>query len=138
MKDGIALFLGNPDAPMNCPHNIYQYRQDSNFLYFFGLDHPGFAGVCDIDNNKDYIFGNDVDIDDIIWMGPQPSVKDQSAQVGIEATAPFSNLNAFLAEAMKAGRKIHFLPVYRAENKILLEELVCVKPADIKANISEP
>lgn len=137
MKDGIALFLGNPDAPMNCPHNIYQYRQDSNFLYFFGLDHPGFAGVCDIDNNKDYIFGNDVDIDDIIWMGPQPSVKDQSSQVGISSTAPFSDLNKFIADAMAAGRKIHFLPVYRAENKILLEGLVGVKPADIKANVSE-
>lgn len=137
MKGGIALFLGNPDAPMNCPDNIYHYRQDSSFLYFFGLDHPGFAGVCDIDNNKDYIFGNDVDIDDIIWMGPQPSVKDQSAQVGVELTAPFSDLNKFIADAMAAGRKIHFIPVYRAENKILLEDLVGVKPADIKANVSE-
>lgn len=123
MEEGIALVLGNPDAPMNYSGNIYHYRQDSTFLYFFGIDHPGFAGVFDIDNNEDYIFGNDVDMDDIIWMGPQPSVKDQAAQVGIEKTAEFSALKSFVEAAIKEGRKIHFLPVYRAENKILLHQL---------------
>ena len=136
MKDGIALVLGNPDAPMNCAANIYQYRQDSTFLYFFGLDHPGFAGVMDIDNNKDYIFGDDVDIDDIIWMGPQPSVKDQAEKVGIENCVGSSDLKTFVEEAMKAGRKVHFLPVYRAENKILIHELLGTSLNKIKEDAS--
>jgi Xaa-Pro aminopeptidase len=137
MNDGIAIILGNPDAPMNYAGNIYHYRQDSSFLYFFGIDHPGFAGVFDIDNNKDYIFGNDVDIDDIIWMGPQPSVKDQAAKVGVTNTAPFAELKTLVAEAVKAGRKIHFLPVYRAENKILIHEMLGTPLDAIKENASE-
>ncbi|MPQ47527.1 M24 family metallopeptidase [Marinifilum sp. N1E240] len=136
MKDGIAIVLGNPDAPMNYAGNIYHYRQDSTFLYFFGIDHPGFAGVFDIDNNKDYVFGNDVDIDDIIWMGPQPSVKDQAAEFGLENCAPFGDLKIFVADAVKAGRKIHFLPVYRAENKILIHEMLGTPLNAIKENAS--
>ena len=136
MKDGIAIVLGNPDAPMNYAGNIYHYRQDSTFLYFFGIDHPGFAGVFDIDNNKDYVFGNDVDIDDIIWMGPQPSVKDQAAQFGIENTTPFADLKSFVAKAVEEGRKVHFLPVYRAENKILIHEMLGVNLNEIKENAS--
>lgn len=136
MNDGIALVLGNPEAPMNYAGNVYHYRQDSTFLYFFGIDHPGFAGVFDIDNNKDYIFGNDVDIDDIIWMGPQPSVVDQAAPFGVENTAPFDNLKTFVADAINAGRKIHFLPVYRAENKILIHELLGTPLNQIKEKAS--
>ena len=137
MKDGIAIVLGNPEAPMNYADNIYHYRQDSSFLYFFGIDHPGFAGVFDIDNNKDFIFGNDVDIDDIIWMGPQPSVVDQATRFGIENTAPFNDLKSLIADAIKAGRKIHFLPVYRAENKILIHEMLGTPLNAIKENSSE-
>ncbi|MGQ1910265.1 aminopeptidase P family protein [Marinifilum sp. RC60d5] len=137
MKEGIAIVLGNPDAPMNYAGNIYHYRQDSTFLYFFGIDHPGFAGVFDIDNNKDYVFGNDVDIDDIIWMGPQPSVKDQAAEFALENTAPFGDLSKFVADAVKEGRKVHFLPVYRAENKILIHELLGTPLDAIKENASK-
>nr|WP_320117110.1 aminopeptidase P family protein [uncultured Marinifilum sp.] len=137
MKEGIAIVLGNPDAPMNYAGNIYHYRQDSTFLYFFGIDHPGFAGVFDIDNNKDYVFGNDVDIDDIIWMGPQPSVKDQAAEFALENTAPFADLSKFVANAVKEGRKVHFLPVYRAENKILIHELLGTPLNAIKENASK-
>ena len=72
VSSGIILLPGNMEASMNYPANTYHFRQDSNFLYYFGLDHPDLAGVLDIDENKDYIFGNDVDMDDIIWMGTQP------------------------------------------------------------------
>lgn len=132
VNSGLILILGNPDAPMNYPANIYKFRQDSSFLYFFGLDHPNFAGLLDVDANKDYIFGNDVDIDDIIWMGPQPSVKDMSDKVGVENTAPFSKLADLLKEALSKGRKIHFLPPYRAENKILIDDLLGINPSKAK------
>ena len=112
IKDGLLLFIGNQEASYNYPANVYAFRQDSNFLYFFGLNMPDLVGVIDVDNNKDYVFGNDVDIDDIIWMGPQPSMTDLGKKVAIENTSDLASLNGFLEEAIKAGRKIHILPTY--------------------------
>ncbi len=90
VQNGIILILGNNEAPANYPDNTYKFRQDSSFLYFFGHSHPGYAGVIDIEAGEDYFFGNDVDMDDIIWMGPQPSVKELAAQVGIQKSFPLT------------------------------------------------
>ncbi len=137
LDKGIVLIMGNVDSPMNYPANIYKFRQDSSFLYFFGLNHPGFAGILDIDNDKDYIFGNDVDIDDIIWMGPQPLLKEQALKAGVENTAPFNKLEEFLKDALSKNRKIHFLPPYRAENKIYLMNILNIHPDKQKELASE-
>ena len=137
VKSGLVLILGNAEASFNYPANTYHFRQDSNFLYFFGLDHPDLAGVLDIDKNKDYIFGNDVDMDDIIWMGPQPLMKDRASKVGVENTAPFSRLGEFLNEAIKSGRKIHFPPPYRGEHLILLNQLLGLSTDRVKDYVSE-
>ncbi len=137
LKSGLVLIPGNAEASFNYPANTYHFRQDSNFLYFFGLDHPDLAGVLDIDINKDYIFGNDVDMDDIIWMGPQPLIKDRAAKAGIENTAPFSHLGEFLNEAIKSGRNIHFPPPYRGEHLILLNQLLGLSTDKVKDYVSE-
>lgn len=137
VKDGVILILGNNESSMNYPDNTYKYRQDSNFLYFFGLDHAGFAGVLDVDSNEDIIFGNDVEIDDIIWMGPQPSVKDLSSKVGVTKTESFSKLEAYIKNAIAKGRKIHFLPPYRYDNIFLLEQLTGIHNTNIKKNASQ-
>lgn len=120
---GVGLILGNVESPMNCRDNTFHFRQDSSFLYFFGLDFPGLAGVIDFDSGDDYIFGNDVDIEDIIWMGSQVSLKENSKKAGIENSASFSKLFEFITSAVQQGRKVHFLPPYRGENKIMLEKL---------------
>ena len=135
VKSGIALFLGNVDAAFNYPANQYHFRQDSHFLYFFGLQNQGFAGVIDFDNGKDYIFGDD--FDDIIWMGAQPKVKDLAAEAGIENVAPYNNLTDFIAEAFHAGRKVHFLPPYRGETVMELSRLLGIANADVKTSASE-
>lgn len=127
LNGGVALFLGNTESPMNYPANTFHFRQDSSFLYFFGIDLPDLAGVIDIDEGKDYIFGNDVEIDDIIWMGPQPTIKENAEKVGVENTEPFGKLTDFLKKISEQGRKIHFLPIYRGENKILFETLTGIK-----------
>lgn len=124
VKTGIGLFLGNMESPMNYRDNTYHYRQDSSFLYFFGLDFPGLAGVIDFDSGEDHIFGNDVEIDDIIWMGPQVTIQENAAKAGIVKTAPLAKLHDFMSDAIRKGRKIHFLPPYRGENKIWLEQLL--------------
>ena len=132
VKSGLVLILGNGEAPANYTDNTYKFRQDSSFLYFFGLNQPGFAGVIDIDSGDEYIFGNDVDMDDIIWMGPQPSVKDMAARAGVSKTAPFARLADCMKTAISQGRRIHFLPPYRFRNMLLLEELLGIRPALVK------
>ena len=132
IESGIVLILGNNEAPTNYPANTYKFRQDSSFLYFFGHSHPGYAGIIDIDNNEDIFFGNDVDIDDIIWMGPQPSVKELAAQVGVTQSMPFNQLNEVIKKAIAQKRKIHFLPPYRYANMMLLEELTGIKASIVK------
>jgi len=137
MKSGLALILGNSEASYNYPANTYHFRQDSDFLYFFGLDIPDFVGVIDIDNDKDYIFANDVDIEDIIWMGPQPLVKDLAAKVGVKNTAPYTDLAGFLNEAIHGGRKVHFLPYYRGDRLVQLKQLLGFLTARVKDYVSQ-
>lgn len=136
LGSGIALFPGNQEASYNYPANGYTYRQDSHFLYFFGLSRDGFAGVIDVDNNKDYLFGNDYDLEDIIWMGPQPKVAEMALKAGIQHTAPFSDLAKFLLTAIKSGRKIHYLPPYRGETRIELSSWLDIPIPHLKANAS--
>lgn len=136
LSGGLVLILGNGEAPANYTDNTYKFRQDSSFSYFFGLNLPGFAGVLDVDAGKEYIFGNDVDIDDIIWMGPQPLVKDLAVRVGVETTFPFPELAVCLKEAISKGRRIHFLPPYRFRNMVLLEDLLGIHHSLIKTYAS--
>ncbi len=135
--NGIALFVGNVDSPMNYPANPFHFRQDSDFLYFFGLDLQGLAGVIDFDSGEDIIFGNDIDVDDIIWMGPQPTIKDLALKAGVTSTRNFDTLNDFIADAISKGRKIHFLPPYRAETKMTLGALLKENPCQMKSIASE-
>lgn len=137
ISSGLILILGNQDASMNYAANTYHFRQDSSFLYFFGLDHPNLAGVLDVDENKDFIFGNDVDMDDIIWMGHQPSIKERSFLVGIENSEPLNNLNGVIKEAINKGRKVHILPPYRGKSFIQLENLFEVHHSKINEYVSE-
>ena len=132
MKSGLALFIGNVDAPMNYPANTYHFRQDSDFLYFFGLDLQGFTGLMDFDSGKDWIIGNDVDMDDIIWMGPQPTVKELATKCGVTSVAPVSKLESVIREAVSKKRTIHFLPPYRAETKMTLGLLLKENPCQMK------
>ncbi len=115
VESGIILMPGNDEVPMNYASNPYYFRQDSTFLYYFGLDLPGLSGVIDVDENDCILFGDDPGLDDIIWMGPQESLTDQAAEVGIENVSPSRNLENVLNKAIKDDRTVHFLPPYREE-----------------------
>jgi Xaa-Pro aminopeptidase len=128
ISSGLAVFIGSVESPMNYPANTYHFRQDSDFLYYFGLALPGLAGVIDFDSGKDIIFGNDFDIDDIIWMGPQPKVKELAAKCGVTETYPMAELEKTFSEALSKKRKIHFLPPYRGETKMTLGRLLKENP----------
>ena len=133
---GLVLLLGNDESPMNYADNGYHFRQDSTFLYYFGIDFPALAGVIDVDNNRQLVFGNDYTIDDIVWMGPQPTIADYAAQSGITESHPTAELAKLLGEAQKKGREIHFLPPYRPENKLKLQDLLGLHPAEIASKSS--
>lgn len=128
--NGLVIILGNNDSPANYPNNCYTFRQDSSFLYFFGAKRDGLAGAIDIDNDKEYFLGND--IDDIVWYGSVESIRDMADMVGVAQTAPFNKLTELVAQAKQTGQKIHFLPPYRHDHMILLEELLGIKPSQQK------
>lgn len=135
IKSGLVLLLGNEEAPRSSDVD-YCFRQDSTFLYFFGLDFSGLAGIIDIDENKDIIIGDELSIDHIVFMGDQPTLKEKSQLIGVKNTAPTSQLKNILSKATDSGRKIHFLPVYRPENKIKLFEMLSLPPARVNESAS--
>lgn len=123
-KRGIALFIGNTEAPAQYKDNCYKFRQDSTWLYFFGIDQPLYAAIIDLDNGNETIFANDVEIGDIIWMGPQPSVASVAASVGIEKSAPYTDLNAAVAKVLAEGRPVHFVKPSRYYNTMKIASLL--------------
>ena len=120
----MVLFLANNEASMNYPSNTYRYRQDSSFTYFYGLQIAGLVGVIDIDEDKEILFGDDYGIDDIIWMGNQPTIKELATSIGVDNTQAFSELEGYIRKVQQQNRKIHFLPPYRDDSRIFLSRLL--------------
>ena len=113
---GLLLFIGNEESGMNYADNTYTFRQDSSFLYFFGLDSAGLCAIIDIDNDKEIIFGNELTIDDIVWMGTQPTLSERAQLVGIDHTLPLAELKTYITRAISQKQEIHHLPPYRGEH----------------------
>lgn len=122
INTGLILLMGNHEAPMNYKDNTYHFRQDSTFLYYFGLDIPGLAAIIDVDENTEMVFGTELTIDDIVWTGPQVSISDMALEVGINKVFDYSHVASILKKALKANRHIHFLPPYRHDNWIKLAD----------------
>lgn len=129
VKSGLILLFGNNESPSNYPSNVYKFRQDSSFLYFYGQHREGLVGVIDVDNDKEYLIGNDIDIEDIVWCGFVDSVADLAAQSGVENSAPMSRLSDLVNEARNKGQKVHFLPLYRHDLMIQLMDLTGIHPS---------
>ena len=119
---GLLLFMGNDECGMNYEDNTYDFRQDSTFLYYFGLSYPGLSAVINIDEDGVIIFGDEISIDHIVWMGTQPTLKEKSEMIGVRNVMPSSQLQKYLQSAKGKGQQIHFLPSYRPEHKLKLHE----------------
>lgn len=134
---GLIILFGNNEAPFNGPANAYApFRQDASFLYYFAQHRDGLVGVIDIDNDKEYLFGNDIDIEDIVWFGSVDSVADLALQAGIKTTAPMDQLKALVDKAKAKGQTIHFLPPYRFDTQIQIMDLLGIHPSKQKATSS--
>ena len=143
VKSGIIVLFGNNESPNNYPSNAYYpFRQDSTFLYYFGQRREGLVGVIDIDNDKEYLIGDDIDIEDIVWYGSVDSVADMAAQVGVTNTAPMNKLKEILSPlppgGAGGGASIHFLPPYRHDTKIQIMDLWGIHPSKQKEAASLP
>ena len=133
VKSGIIILFGNNESPCNCPANGYSpFRQDSSFLYYFGLNRDGLVGVIDIDNDIETLVGNDIDIEDIVWFGSVDSVHDMAESVGVKNSAPMKSLKTICNDAMRLKRRIHFLPPYRHDIKIQIFDLLGIHPVQQK------
>ena len=126
---GVLLFLGNDEQGLNYEDNAFRYRQDSTFLYYFGLSFAGLSAIIDIDENKEIIFGDELTIDHIVWMGTQPTLKEKSERVGIRETLPSAGIISYLHKAVQKGQTVHYLPPYRPEHKLKLMDWLGVPPA---------
>lgn len=128
LSGGLLLFLGNDESPMNYAANTFHFRQDSSFLYFFGVDQPGYAAVIDLDEGRTVVFADDLTIDDIVWTGILPTVAELAAQGGVTETRPTAALDTVLKDAQAKGRPVRYLPPYRPENKLKLFALLGIHP----------
>jgi Xaa-Pro aminopeptidase len=135
---GAALFLGNDESPMNYTDNTYRFRQDSSFLYYFGLDTPGLAALVDLDEGTEALYGPELTVEDFIWTGPLPSLKDRAALTGVERVMAPSRLEEDLKRIRQAGRTVHFLPPYRPENKLKLLAWLGIPPERAASEASVP
>ena len=135
---GLIILLGNNNAPCNYPANAYTFRQDSSFLYFTGQDRESLAFVLDCDSGREWLLGDDIDIEDIIWTGFVPSVADLAADCGISCSAPYGKLKELVADARKQGRQVHFLPPYRHDHMILLADMLGIHPLATRDAASLP
>jgi len=133
---GIILLIGNDESPMNYTDNTYHFRQDSTFLYYFGIQQPGLAAVIDIDSDLEVVFGDEYTVEDYVWRGPQPTIASLAEKCGVEDVRSAKNLAAVLGAAQQKRQTIHFLPLYRPENKIKLYELLGIAPRDIAGTFS--
>ena len=129
---GLILLFGNNNAPANYPNNAYVFRQDSSFLYYFGQQQEGLVGVVDVDEDKEYLIGDDVDIEDIIWTGFVPSIHDLAEEVGVDNSVPTSALKTFIDKAKAKGQEIHFLPPYRHDIMIQIGDLLGIHPLETR------
>ncbi|MCX7986890.1 MAG: aminopeptidase P family protein [Bacteroidales bacterium] len=137
LPSGIVLLPGNERVPMNYAGNAYPFRQDSHFLYYFGIDMPGLTGVIDVDSGESYLFGDEVTLDELIWVGEYPSLAEMSEKSGVSKFFPKMRLENYLATALQLKRTIHYLPPYRADRLLQLSQWLSFTPAEVKEHASD-
>ncbi|GGC07306.1 aminopeptidase P family protein [Dyadobacter sediminis] len=133
---GLVLLLGNLETGMNYRDNVYPFRQDSSFLYYFGLDVASLHALIDIDNDREMIFGDELTIDDIVWTGPKEALAEKAGKAGVSEVKPLAALSGFLRDAMSRKQQVHYLPPYRAEHTLQLQEWLACSPAQVSEQVS--
>ncbi len=137
LEGGLVLLPGNTEAAMNYKHNTYPFRQDSTFLYYIGIDHPGLAAVLDVDSGETILFGDNPTLEEAVWTGPKPTLEEMGARAGISAIKTLGQLSACLNRARSKNRKIHFLPPYRDSVRLNLVSWLEIPPEEVTRRVSK-
>jgi len=137
LNGGLLLFPGNDESAMNYRANTYHYKQDSSFLYFFGLNQPGLAGICDLDSGEDILYGDDLTIEDIVWEGEKPSMREKANSIAIETIRSASAFGDNVKAAIKSGKAVHILPPYRGDGILKLAEVLGSSVEKVNSFVSE-
>ena len=133
---GIILLPGNVESPFNYPNNTFHFRQDSTFIYFFGHSVPALAGIIDVESGEETLYGDDFTVEDIIWMGPQPTIRDFANEVGVAVSKPMAKLQEDVRRAISLGREVHYLPPYRGETILMMSDMLGIHPSMLHARKS--
>ena len=137
VNKGIIVLMGNEEAPMNYTDNVYHFRQDSTFLYYFRVNKPGYIATLDCDSGESTLYGYNATMDDVIWTGPVPTLAEEAQMSGLTRFGGLEDFERDIKAAMGLGREIHFLPPYRGDNAIKLGSILSIKPSDLKSKASQ-
>ncbi|NRB50628.1 MAG: aminopeptidase P N-terminal domain-containing protein [Saprospiraceae bacterium] len=136
VEKGLILLFGNEESPMNYTDNTYHFRQDSTFLYYFGIQRPGLVALIDVERDREVIYGEEYTVEDYVWRGPQPTLHELASSCGIKEVRPIQELANTLSHAKASSTPVHFLPLYRAENQLKLQAWLGIYPQEINSKRS--
>jgi Xaa-Pro aminopeptidase len=137
IEKGVIVIFGNKECSMNYKSNFYPFRQDSSFLYLFGLDFPDLIGLIDVESGKEIIYGDDPTLDDIIWMGPQVSLSERCKTSGINEARSLSTFYSDIKEIIGKNRRVHYLPPYREQRRRQIEYYLNIKGGEADNGYSQ-
>jgi Xaa-Pro aminopeptidase len=119
MGNGVLFFPGSVDQPINYKANTYPFRQDSTFLYYFGFAQSGLAGIIDADTGKSILVGNDAEVEDVIWIGPQTSMDDRIKLIGADEYLKTDDLPKWFS-----GKTVQYLPPHHTDRLFYLSYIL--------------
>jgi Xaa-Pro aminopeptidase len=137
VKSGFILLAANKLMPRNYPGNVLPFRQDSNFLYYTGLNLPGLYCILDCETGNEILCGEEPTLEDTIWSGPLPRLKELAERAGIHSILPADKLSKFINEVFRNKQFVHYLPPYSADRLNELSVLFASNTDEIRKNISQ-
>jgi Xaa-Pro aminopeptidase len=136
VKSGVLLFIGNDESQVLIRDTVHKFRQNSNFLYYWGLNEPGLSALIDIENDKAILFGHDLTTVEIIWEGEQIKLADKAKLIGVSEIAEESTLKNVLADFRKNRKLIHFLPQHLDYNIMKISDLLNISVKQVPQRYS--
>ena len=137
LSPGLILIPGHQASPINFKDNTYPFRQDSSFLYFGGPAVPDLVMLLDGDANQSYLFGRKADPHEALWTGPVPALAELAESAGFDHHGDLSALAQHLRSGQRQQRAVHYLPPYRADQILLMNQMLAI-PTDQVGRAASP
>jgi len=142
--DAIAIFQGASMVPRSRDTD-YPFRQDSDFWYLTGFDHPNAVAVLRTDGGPEYsLFVEPRNREMETWTGYRPGVEGARDDYGADAAYPQTEFASQLPDLVRRARRIyhvlgHSSEIDRAITQTLEEMRLRSRNASVPADaISDP